>query len=391
VALARYQEVVRLPHVARLLVTSIVARLPQGMSGLAILLLLSPTVGYARAGLATGISVAAAGVSNVLLARAVDRCGARRVLLPAAALYAGAMVGLAVVAPRAYGVEIVMCVVIGLVTPPISAVSRGLWPQILDEEHTQAVYGLEATVQELIFIAGPAAVALIAGLASAQVAVVVSGLLGLLGTVAYVSAPPFADVSPPAADGVRRQVLFGTGVLRYAMVGTCITLGFGMAEIATVDFVSGSQATAAAGIVIAVWSVGSLLGGLWFGVASERVTDRTLASVIAVIGCGIAAAALAPDAVGLAVILFVSGVAVAPTLARLYTRMGMVAPDASKTEAFGWMAVGFLIGSSLGSTLGGVSVDGIGPRWTFVLAGMAAWCGIAVVTIRRPVASWRGR
>jgi MFS family permease len=391
VVLARYQEVLRRPHVGRLLVTSMLARLPQGMSGLAVLLLLTPHVGYARAGLATGVSVAGSGLSNVLLARAVDRTGARKVLIPAAVLYASAMLGLAAAAHRGYGAQVAICAVIGLVTPPITPVARGLWPRLLGEEQAQVVYGLEATAQELIFICGPAAVALIAGLASARTAVVVSGLTGLVGVIAYVTAPPLAEPIRRVARTHGERVLFGTGVLQYALVGVCLTLGFNMTDIATVDFVGGRKASAVAGVVLAVWSLGSLIGGVWFGASHHRVTDRKLARVITIAGCGLAAAALAPDPVGLALILLCSGVAVAPTLARLYTRMGSVAREGTTTEAFGWLAVGFLVGSSLGSTLGGVSVDAIGPRWTFLLAGIVALCAAPVVLLQRPVASSGGR
>jgi MFS family permease len=388
--LTRYQEVLRRPHVARLLVTAMLARLPQGMSGLAVLLLLTPHVGYARAGLATGVSVAGAGVSNILLARSVDRIGARKVLVPSAALYAAAMLSLAVAVHAAYGAQLAICAGIGLVTPPISSVSRGLWPKLLGEEQAQVVYGLEATAQELVFISGPAAVALIAGLASARTAVVVSGLIGLVGVLAYVTAPPLAGSVPREAGVGRVRVLFGTGVLRYALVGVCLTLGFNMTDIGVVDFVGGRRASASAGVVLAIWSLGSLIGGVSFGASNHLVTDRKLARVAALAAGGLALAALAPDSIGLAVILLFSGVAVAPTLARLYTRMGSVAPDGTTTEAFGWLAVGFLVGSSLGSTLGGLSVDTVGPRWTFLLAGMVALCAVGVIGPRRPVPSSGG-
>jgi predicted MFS family arabinose efflux permease len=390
VVLNRYQDVLRQPHVARLLTTSMLARLPQGMSGLAVLLFLTPHIGYARSGLATGLSVATAGVSNVLLARAVDRIGARRVLGPTAALYAAAMLGLASAGHSPYGVQLLICAVIGLVTPPISSVARGLWPRVVGEDLAQVIYGLEATAQEFIYIAGPAVVALVAGLASARIAVVVSGLTGLAGALAYITAPPFAALSRGVARAMGDRVLFGTGVLRYMVVGTCLVLGFSMTDIATVDFVGGRSASPKAGVVLAVWSLGSLVGGLWFGAASQKVSDRTLATVVAITGVGLAVSSLSPDVIGLALILFCSGAAVAPTLARLYTRMGSVAPDGATTEAFGWLAVGFLAGASLGSTLGGVSVDAIGPRWTFLIAGAAVLCAIPVIAVRRPVTSSGG-
>lgn len=386
--LARYQQVLREPHVARLLITAMMARLPQGMSGLAVILFLTPQWGYGRAGVATGVSVATAGVSNLLLARAVDRVGARPVLGPTAALYAAAMIALGWTTHRGYGVQVAICGVIGLVTPPVSSVSRGLWPRLLGVERAQVVYGLEATAQELIWISGPAAVALIAGLASPQAAVIVSGVTGLVGALAYISAPPFAAAVRHRVE--RHRAAVGTAVFRYALVGVCLTMGFNMTDISVVNFVGGRSASASAGVVLAVWSVGSFVGGLLFGAAHDQVSDRTLARSAVIAAGGLAAAALAPAAVGLGVILFFSGAAIAPTLARLYTRISAAVGEASTTEAFGWLAVGFLAGSSTGSAVGGLSVDAVGSRWTFCFAGLAALCAVPVVLLRRPVASSRG-
>jgi len=382
VVLTRYQTVLRQPHVARLLITAILARLPQGMSGLAVILFLTPRLGYGRAGVATGVSVATAGIANIVLARAVDRIGVRRVIGPAALLYALVAIALAGSGGDRYGVQLVICALLGLVTPPITSVSRAMWTWFLDAEQATVIYGLEATAQELIFIAGPATVALVAGLSSAKAALVISGAVGLLGAVAYISAPPFAD-PPRRGAGERHHVLRGTRVLVYAGVGTCLIGGFGITEISTVAFVGGQNASARAGVVLALWSAGSLVGGILFGASSSAVTDARLARAIVVIAGGLALAAVAPGAIVLAVILCGSGMAVAPTLARLYSRMGSAAGDASKTEAFGWLAVGFLAGASGGSALGGASVDAIGARWTFVVASGVALCAVPIITLRR--------
>jgi MFS family permease len=363
-----------------MLLTAMVARLPQGMSGLAILLLLTRHVGYGRAGLATGVEVASAGFSSVALARGVDRFGARKVLIPAAVTYAALMSVLAGVDGRPYGAALVLCGGIGLATPPITSVSRGTWTRMLGPERAQVIYGLEATAQELVYIVGPSMVALVAGLANPQAAVVTSAGLGLAGVLAYATAPPLRKSQPRAAER-RRSILFGTGLIWYALVGVCVTIGLNMTDIATVDFVSGRKASAAAGIVLAVWSAGSMVGGVWFGARSTTVTDRNLGAIVVVAGLGISAASLAPDAVGLGVILFIGGAAVAPSMARLYSRIGAVAPEGASTEAFGWLAVGFLAGSSTGSALGGLTVAHLGARAAFALAGAAAASAAVVIAV----------
>src|SRR4051812_7029058 len=176
-AFDRYRAVLRAPGVARLLVTSLIARMPNGMSSLAILLLVTREHGYAAAGVVTGVYVAAAGASNLVLSRAADRFGARRVLVPAAVGYALGTVALALVPGDLYWAQLVVAALTGLSSPPIVSVVRGLWPRILEAEQAQAVYGLEATAQELIFIVGPALVALVASLAGAAAALVLTGAL----------------------------------------------------------------------------------------------------------------------------------------------------------------------------------------------------------------------
>jgi MFS family permease len=348
------------------------------MSGLAILLLLTPHIGYARAGIATGASVATAGISNVLLARAVDRIGARRVLAPASVGYLAGVCVLASLADASYPAQLAVCAVLGFASAPISSVSRGMWASLLGEEQAQVLYGLEATAQELVFIAGPASVALIAGTTSAQVALVVSGVLGFVGTLGYVTAQVFG-ISRSVPDHEREGGVLRGRVAAYAVVGVCLTIGFSMTEIATVAFVGGRHATTASGVVLAVWSGGSLAGGLTFGAGAAQVTDRALAGVVAIAGVGLALAVAAPGTIGLAVILFASGAAIAPVLARLYTRMGAVAPAGAVTESFGWLAVGFQVGSAIGAALGGICVDAIGPRSTFAVAGGAALLGLVAI------------
>jgi predicted MFS family arabinose efflux permease len=294
-------------------------------------------------------------------------------------------VALAATHGRPYLLAIGICAVVGLANPPISAVARGLWPRILDPDSAQAIYGLEATAQELVYVAGPALVALVAGVAGAAVAVVTTGLAGLAGTLAYVSSPAFADVERVRRPA-RQRVLRGTGLARYVLVGGCLTTAFGMVDVGVVAFVGGRHAAAGAGagVVLAVWSAGSLLGGLRFGTSSAAVTDRRLAGWSAALAGSLALAAVSPDPVVLAVLLLLSGGAIAPSLARLYTRVGSVSPEGATTEAFGWLAVGFTAGYAAGSALGGVSVDTVGAHVVFVGAGAVVAIGAAIALGGRP-------
>ena len=377
--LARYRAVLRNGGVGRLLWTSLLARMPNGMSALAILLLVTRHNGYARAGLVTGSYVAAAGLSNLLLSRAVDRIGPRPVLVSTAVGYAAGLTALALVPADDYVAELLLGVAAGASTPPVVSVVRGLWPRLLEPEVAQVVYGLEATAQELVFITGPALVALVAGVAGAPTAVILTAAFAFVGTLAFVSSPALRPTARPS-ERFRHQLMRRTRLPLYVAVGVAVTIALNMTDVGVVAFVSGRHASAGAGVVLALWSVGSMVGGLLFGVRPGALDDAAVGRSTLAIAASIAVAAASPGPVGLAVVLFLGGSTVAPGLARLYGRVGAVAPEGASTEAFGWIAVGLLAGSSVGAALGGLVVDALGPRTDFLLAAVApAVTGLAVL------------
>ena len=88
---ARYAAILRTPHVAPLLVASMLARLPFGMFALAIVLYIAEERGsFAVAGLVDGAFGIGAAIGSPLQSRLIDRLGQGRVLLPLACVDAAA-------------------------------------------------------------------------------------------------------------------------------------------------------------------------------------------------------------------------------------------------------------------------------------------------------------
>ena len=337
------------------------------MSSLSMILLISRDHGYGRAGLAVGVTVALTCVSNPLLARLAITRGARRVLVPSAVVYAALLTALAVVPGSSYGLQLACCAGSGLAVPPVVATVRGLWPRIFTGEEAQALYGLEATAQELIFIVGPALVALLAAVAGAATAVVATGAIGLAG-VLLLSTSPLLSEHGGRRDRERHRLLRDSRLVLYVAIAFTLTVAFNMCDISIVAFVSGKHASAASGVVLALWSTGSMVGGLLFGAGNRLADEVSVAQGCRAVAAGVAAAAAAPGRIGLAVIMFVGGTVIAPSLGRLYARVGAIVPEAAATEAFAWIGVGLLAGSSVGAALGGVTVDALGSRVSFLLA-----------------------
>lgn len=364
-AFSRYRAVLRTPGITRLVVLTLIARAPNGMSSLAILLLVTPRHGYGHAGVVAGVYVAVIGVCGPLSTRLCARLGVRRVLVTMSCGYAAAMVAFAIVADGPYAGLLACAVAAGVTQPPIVAIVRGLWPRLFPPEQVPVLYGLEATAQELVFVFGPALVALIAALAGARIAVLVTGILGFAGTIGLVSSPLVTDA--PATSAARRRVLNRRLAVLIALGLTC-TVGFNMVDIGVIAFMSGKQAGPASGVALSLWGVGSMVGGLLFGAARRTADNRGVALSVVAVAAGLALLAASPGRVGLVVVLFAGGAAIAPAFARLYGLVAEGVPEAGMAEAFAWLGVGFLAGASLGAAAGGFTVDAFGPRATFLFA-----------------------
>ena len=88
----RYRAIWRSPHVAAMICSTLLARLPVGINALAIILFLRDQTGsFAIAGAVSGSLAAGSGFGAPVQGRLVDRIGARRVLLPLACVHALAL------------------------------------------------------------------------------------------------------------------------------------------------------------------------------------------------------------------------------------------------------------------------------------------------------------
>ena len=167
--IARYRALFSVPGVSRLLVSSVVGRLPVGMFSLAILLFVHGKTGsFLAAGVAVGAFSLASALIGPLLGALVDRHGQTPVLLPAAAVQAALLVALVLVAEAgaAAATIVALAALAGAALPPIGGCMRALWAEVAHGEELETAYALDATTQETIWTLGPLLVGLTAGFAS---------------------------------------------------------------------------------------------------------------------------------------------------------------------------------------------------------------------------------
>jgi MFS family permease len=276
----------------------------------------------------------------------------------------------------------------GFAIPPTSSVLRSMWPDLLRArpELLQAAYALDSVLIELIFILGPLVTALIATAFSPQAALVVSAVSVVVGTVAFTALPPSRAFRPERERRTAGPLgaLASPGVRTLVLTSIPAGIGVGICEVALPAFSDASGAAATAGILLAIWSVGSAAGGLVYGALPNRPPLGSVHLVVAaLLPLGLLPLALAPSVAVMALLVIPAGMFIAPLLATRNELVGWVAPEGARTEAYTWPVTAFVGGIAIGSALAGAIVEGPGWRTAFVVAGAVAAVGTVIVAIRR--------
>jgi MFS family permease len=389
--MSRYAALLREPHVAALIAATLLARFPIGINALAIILYLRAERGsFAVAGAVAGALAAGSGVGAPVQGRLVDRFGQRRVLVPLGVVHAAALGALVAFAEAgAAAVVLVACgLVAGFAIPPTSSVLRSMWPSLLRErpELVQAAYALDSVMIELIFIAGPLLTAAITTVFTPQAALAVSAASVMVGTVAFTSLRP-SRAMQPAHDRPRAGLLGALGspgVRTLVLTSLPAGVGIGICEVTLPAFSDASGAAATAGLLLAVWSLGSAAGGLVYGALPNRPPlDRVHLVVTALLPVSLLPMAAAPSVAVMALLVVPAGVFLAPLLATRNELVGWVAPEGAHTEAYTWPVTAFVGGIAIGSALAGAIVEAASWRTAFLAAGAIAALGTAIAIGRR--------
>jgi MFS family permease len=368
----------------RLFATSVIARLPEGMLSIGLLVHTRQLTGsFAAAGLVTGIYAIALGVGGPLLGRLVDRRGQTTVLLASASVAAALLLAIAVLpAGSSLGILAALATGVGLATPPVGACLRTQLPALLsDPGALRAAYALEASVVELTWILGPPLVLGLGALWSAGAALAIGGLILLVATAAFAAQPASRRWTPPPADRRPRGGSLRTPAMR-TLVTVLIAVGvlLGAVEVAVTAAAKTLDGTTAAAPLLGLWGAGSFAGGLL--AARLGGGARTATGLAVVLGALTAAhLALIPAAgsvVALGAVLLLAGAAIAPTEAALNALVDHAAPAGTLTEAFAWLATAMAVGGAVGAASAGTLVERAGPASAFALAGGAG--ALAVVT-----------
>lgn len=379
ISLSLYSELLRRPDIKATFFASVIGRLPIGITGLSILLLVQAASGSFVSG---GAAVAAyvAGLASVapVLGRLIDRSGPRGILRLCAFVFPSALITLALsVHLEAHAfLTLTIAFAAGAAFPPISVCMRTFLRQRLGHDPLlPTAYSVESVLIESIFIAGPLLVALFVAFASASAAVFFSAASSLTGTLLFLRSPALRRWhTEPRARANFFGPLSEAGFIPLLAVVMCYSLAFGLVEIGVTAFTVEAGRPAFAGVILGLMSGGSAAGGLAYGSRVWRAPLlRQFALTLGLLGGGVALLALISDLWIFALLSVFAGIVMAPALTIQSMLVAKSASGHYAAEAFTWSATGLLSGISLGMALGGWLIELWSSAATFAAAALAAF------------------
>jgi predicted MFS family arabinose efflux permease len=180
----------------------------------------------------------------------------------------------------------------------------------------------------------------------------------------------------PARTWVNPQV---AAVLAMSAAATVVLTGTDVGVVAALRHL-GHQPWI--GWELALWGLGSAVGGLVYGALHRSIPVSVLLALLAATTVPVA---LAPDAFVIAGLLFVTGLFCAPTITATVDALSTTVPERVRGEALGWHGSAMTAGGALGAPVAGIAIDSTGWPGGFVacgLLGLAVACA-GMLALRR--------
>ncbi|MFE6053116.1 MFS transporter [Kitasatospora sp. NPDC056446] len=383
---SRERSVLQTPHVAPLLVGTLVGRLPAAMAPIAILLAARADHASTALGAVLAALYAVAGaVGQPLLGRVVDRSTLAAVAVPAAAVAGGAFTALAFVDCAAQPLAAsVLSVVAGLATPPLEAGLRAMWTRLVEPRHHHKVFALDSASQEVVFVAGPLLATAVCLLASPDLALVACAVACSAGTLAVAARPPARFRS------VARAVhwlgpLRSTGLLVLLAASVFFGVTLGSFTVLALSYADRHHEGWLAGVLPAALSLGSLVGGAaWARLKRPWPPNRALPAVGGAYAAAFAVLLLPAPPWLMITASVLPGLFLAPWLAAAFVACDALAPRDTATEAAAWLIAVIGLGQAAGTAVAGqLSTSGHAATAAVPLMGAAVAAAVLGIGRRR--------
>jgi predicted MFS family arabinose efflux permease len=187
--------------------------------------------------------------------------------------------------------------------------------------------------------------------------------------------PQTATEPPPrrGADGAGLGLHVPPPVIAVSLIAAALGLMFGAFDLSTVAFADALGQKSWAGVALGVLSLGSFLGGLWYGSRKWRVPLwRRIVTVSLFVAAGFSLLAAQPNLISFSAVGFFAGASIAPLLASSDNVIQRSVKKHQLMEGLAWLRIGIGIGVGAGAWLAGALIETRGARAGLALAGGSA-------------------
>lgn len=402
--LSAYREVLAIRDTREALVLGLFIRVPLWAAGVLLTLHVVASLdrSYGQAGLVTAASTVAVAISGPWRGRLLDRVGLRRTVGPSLVVQ---VVTWSIAPWVGYGPLVAFAALGGLFVVPTFSILRQVILRSVPEHQRRTALSLDSASTELSFMAGPALGVWLAtvwdtgwALFACEMTSVAAGFVlwlinpRLRGDVAAspasepdidelgeaaradaIASEAEADLPPapsgpepaPARRAFRGFITLPVAAVYLAAIATTIVLtGTDVGVVAALRTFGSPESI---GWVLALWGLGSLVGGLVYGAWHRSYSVFWLLGGLA---ATTAPVALATGVPAFAVLITLTGVLCAPTITATVEHLSRIVPERFRGEMMGWHGSAMTSGSALGAPVAGFAMDLGGWQWGFLVVAI---------------------
>lgn len=331
---------------------------------------------YAAAGGVAAALTAGMALGGPLLGRMIDRRGLRNVLLATIAMQVVFWLSVPILS---YGILLGAAFAAGLLMVPSQSVTRQAIAAMTTAGQRRAAFALEAVQGELSYMVGPALVILFAAKMSPEVVAWGVGAAIVAGGawIALLNPPLRTADEMDSGLAVRppRREWLGAGMIAVLTMAFGITMLLSGIDLAIVATLEEAGQVSWAAVVITVFGVTSVVGGLIYGTLPRPLPTWLL---LGLLGFATLPAGLAQSWPWLCVAVVAIGLLTAPALSAVADAVSGLAPASVRGEATGLQSSAQSSGFALGAPIAGYAIDVSAPAGGFAVAGLA---GLAAALI----------
>ncbi|MBG6056107.1 putative MFS family arabinose efflux permease [Salinibacterium sp. CAN_S4] len=386
-----YVEILAQPRAWRFSLAAWFGRIMRSTAGIgAILLIADRSSNYALAGAVSGCVVLGAAVLSPIWSRAADSRGQGAVLplaIATALLSATALIAVVHLGAPVWS-WFVAAFLVGASSIDAGTLARARWVHLLRSPHDKhTALALESVGDEFTFVIGPPVVTLLAGLVSPAFGLATGVAISVAGLAVLLAQRSTAPV--PVHSQHERRRLLPAGIIGLLPGYVGVGLMFGSIDLTAVGVAREAGSQVLAGVLLAVFAIGSVVSGLVFGALSGGWS-----AIRRVLFASVAFAAVVPllllvrDIPSLAIVSFTAGLVTTPVLISGSSLIEIIVDRSEITTAMAWPSVALSLGVTIGATVGGEAINR-GGAWAGLLvcgasAALVGGCGILNAALRRP-------